>query len=374
MSIRPILFLLLCGLIGLFNAVTARAQVPAAISDQPGPVEDVVRVNTRDVFIDTLVRDKKTGAPVTNLSLESFQVLDDGKPRKLSYFSREGLTRRPLALMLVLDLSTSGILYLERPEVMEHIIAALARLRPEDEIGVMQTWYEPQAAPLTFEMRSKTVSVLTRDRAQTFAAVRDVQLFAKQNLPQVKILFGSFKDLFKAAWKIGIAGAATGMPAGPPPIIITAARDLEYMIDKAPLLARERPDSQVVIMEVTDDLGAEGFGKSRKTAHELIDSGVTVSGMVVKRTLMDKAVNVTGTIMSPLLGVRFHTISYYGRQTGGEVETVGRPEEFAGAVDKIVSGLAARYSLGFTLDESERNDERVHQLEVKINPRGSTRK
>src|SRR5882672_5442938 len=204
MSIRRYLFVLLCGLVWLLNAVPARAQVAAASpsSNQPAPVEDIVRVNTRVVFIDTLVRDKKTGAPVTDLPLESFQVFDDDKPRKLSYFSREGLTRRPLALMLVLDLSTSGILYLERPEVMEHIIAALARLRPEDEIGVMQTWYEPQAALLTFEMRSKTVSVLTRDRAQTFAALRDVQLFAKQNLPQVKILFGSFKDLFKAAWKI----------------------------------------------------------------------------------------------------------------------------------------------------------------------------
>src|SRR5438132_9698323 len=373
MSIRPILFLLLCGSVGLFDAATARAQVPTTISDQPGPVEDVIRVNTRVVFIDTLVRDKKTGAPVTNLSLESFQVLDDGKPRKLSYFSPEGVTRRPLALMLVLDLSTSGILYLEKPEVMEHVIAALARLRPEDEIGVMQIWYEPQAAPLTFEMRSKRVSVLTRDLGQTLAALRDVQQFAKQNLPQVKMFF-SFKSTFKEAWKIGIAGAATGMPAGPPPVTITAARDLENMIDKAPLLARERPSSQVVIMEVTSDFGAEGFGKTRKTAHELIDSGITVCGMVVKRNFTDKGVNLTGTIMSPLMRVRFHTISYYGKQTGGEVETVGRPEEFAGAVDKIVSGLAARYSLGFTLDEGERNDERVHQLEVKINPRGTNRK
>src|SRR5437588_1575016 len=167
MSIRPILFLLLCGLIGLFNAGTAIAQVPAATSDQSAPVEDVIRVNTRVVFIDTLVRDKKTGAPVTNLSLESFQVLDDGKPRKLSYFSREGVTRRPLALMLVLDLCTSGILYLERPEVVEHIISALTKLKPEDEIGVMQRWYEPQGA-LSFEMRSRMVSDLTRDRAQTF--------------------------------------------------------------------------------------------------------------------------------------------------------------------------------------------------------------
>ncbi len=164
------------------------------------------------------------------------------------------------------------------------------------------------------------------------------------------------------------------MPAGPPPIIITAARDLEDMIDKAPSLARERPGSQVVIMEVTDDFGAGGLGKTRKTAHGLIDSGVTVCGMVVKRTLTDKGINITGRIMSPLMGLRFHTISYYGKQTGGEVETVGRPEEFARAVERIISGLAARYSLGFTLDESERNDDRVHTLEVKVKPRGTTRK
>jgi VWFA-related protein len=373
MSIRTILLVILCGLIGLFNADALRAQVPATpISNQAPPVEDVVRINTRVVFIDALVRDKKTGAPVTDLSLQSFQVLDDGKPRNLSYFSREGLTPRPLALMLVLDLSTSGILYLEKPEIMEHIIAALAKLRPEDEIGIMQRWYEPKGAPLSFELRSRMVSDLTRDRPQTFAALRDVQHFAKQNLPQVKIFF-SFKSLFKDAWKSGIAGAAGG-PAGPPPVTITAERDLENMIDKAPRLARDRPASQVVIMEVTDDFGAESYGKSRKTAHELIDSGVTVCGMVAKRNLMDKAINVTGSILAPMTGTRFHTISYYGKQTGGEVETVGRPEEFAAAIDKIVSGLAARYNLGFTLDESERNDERVHQLEVKINPRSTTRK
>src|SRR6267142_4104952 len=201
MSIRRYLFLLLCGLIWLLNAVPARAQVAAASpsSNQPAPVEDIVRVSTRVVFIDTLVRDKKTGAPVTDLPLESFQVLDDDKPRKLSYFSSEGLTRRPLALMLVLDLSTSGILYLERPDVMEQIIAALAKLKPEDEIAVMQRWYEPQRAPLSFELNSRLVADFTHDRAQTFAALRNVQQFAKQNLPQVKIFF-SFKSLFKDAW------------------------------------------------------------------------------------------------------------------------------------------------------------------------------
>jgi len=370
MPTQRIIFLFLCGLVWICAAVSTQGQVAATPTpNQSTPVEDIVRINTRVVFINTLVRDKKTGAPVTDLPLESFQVFDNNKPRKLSYFSNEGTARRPLALMLELDLSTSGILYLERPEVMEQIIKALSRLKPEDEIGVMQRWYEPQGR-LSFELRSKVVADLSRDRAQTFAALRGVQLFAKENLPQVKMLF-SFKGEFKEAWKVGIAGAATGMP--PPPVIMTAADNLESMIDKAPQLARERPDSQVVIMEVTDDLGAEMLGKARKRAHALIDSDVTLSGMVVKRNSMGKAINVMGSVMAPMMGARFHTISYYGGQTGGEVETVARPEEFAASIDRIVSGLVARYSLGFTLDESERNDDRVHTLEVKIKSPGPTR-
>src|SRR5438552_18305396 len=139
MFIKHKLFLLLVGAMLLSGATRSGAQEPSGtpspagqrpiIVKQQEPVEEIVRVNTRVVFIDTLVRDKKTGAPVRDLPVESFQVLDNGKPRTLSYFSNEGLSRRPLALMLVLDLSSSGILYLEKPEVMEHIIAALSKLK-----------------------------------------------------------------------------------------------------------------------------------------------------------------------------------------------------------------------------------------------------
>src|SRR2546421_9274452 len=67
--------------------------------------DDLVRVRTRVVFVDTLVQDKQTGAPVADLTRANFEILADGKPRTLSYFSRaaEG-HRRPLALLLVLDL------------------------------------------------------------------------------------------------------------------------------------------------------------------------------------------------------------------------------------------------------------------------------
>jgi VWFA-related protein len=372
---RGALILGLSVIVGLFNADPIRPQVRPATEgqteptaspgqSQEGPVADVVRVKTRVVFIDTLVRDKKTGAPVTDLPIESFVVLDNGKPRKLSYFNRDGLSRRPLALLIVLDLSTNAILYLQRAEVMEEIIASLSKLKPQDEIAVAQVWYEPTNSPLSFLLESRIVSDLTRDRNATFASVRSVQQFAKQNLTQTGSFF-SFKDSLKLAVKTGIASIPTGMV---PTLTITPAADFIDMIDEAPKLARTRSDSQTVLLQVTDDLSAEGFGSSKKRANQLVDSEVTVNGMVVKRNLTAQGVNITGLLMSPFLGVRFHTLSYYSKQTGGEVLNVDTSEEFAHALERIIGGLVARYSLGFALDEDELADNTVHKLEVKIKP------
>src|SRR5438094_6538481 len=96
---------------------------------------DIVSVRTRVVLVDTLVRDKKTGAPVADLARENFEVLADGKPRTLSYFSRAGEgRRRPLALLLVLDLVARDTgEYLRRADVLESLSGALKKLSPEDE-------------------------------------------------------------------------------------------------------------------------------------------------------------------------------------------------------------------------------------------------
>ena len=46
--------------------------------------------------------------PISNLAPENFEVLDDGKPRNISYFTREGQARKPLALVIILDLREDG--------------------------------------------------------------------------------------------------------------------------------------------------------------------------------------------------------------------------------------------------------------------------
>src|SRR6266480_4341245 len=47
-------------------SISASAQTP----------EDVLRVRTRVVFLDALVKEKRTGLPISDLKLENFQVFD----------------------------------------------------------------------------------------------------------------------------------------------------------------------------------------------------------------------------------------------------------------------------------------------------------
>src|SRR4029434_7059725 len=101
-------------------------------------VEDTIKIKTRVVFLDALVKDKKTNLPISNLTTENFEVLDDGKPRNISYFTREGQARKPLALILILDLREDGAgRFLQRAEILKAMEDELAKLPPGDEVAIM---------------------------------------------------------------------------------------------------------------------------------------------------------------------------------------------------------------------------------------------
>ncbi|MBA2341028.1 MAG: hypothetical protein H0V88_11575 [Pyrinomonadaceae bacterium] len=363
-----------------FLCLLSLALFGGAVAAQELAAEETVRVETRVVFIDTLVQDKRTRTPIIDLTRESFEVLDNGRPRSLTYFSHGGSARkRPLALVLSLDLWTSAILYLERPEIVESIISALQQLPPEDEISVVQTWLEPTTpaypSQLAFRLESKTIEGFTHDRAKIYAALRSVQRFARENLPHVKMLF-SFKDLFKAGARAGLGNIDPNSPD--PPLIITPAPGFEDIIERAPIVvARERANSQVVIADFTDDLESNYLNRSAEMARKLIGAGVVVNGLVVERNLFGKTISALGELLSPALGQRFHTTSYYSKQTGGETVTISSPGEFNAAVKRIIGNLAARYSLGFTIGADEKDDGRMRRLEVRVkarDARGKNRK
>src|SRR3982750_3859228 len=116
------------------------ANLILALSAHAQEVEDTIKIKTRVVFLDALVKDKKTNLPISNLTTENFQVLDDGKPRQISYFTREGQARKPLALILILDLREDGAgRFLKRAEILKAMEDELAKLPPGDEVAVMAT-------------------------------------------------------------------------------------------------------------------------------------------------------------------------------------------------------------------------------------------
>jgi hypothetical protein len=304
------------------------------------PKDDIVRVRTRVVFVDTLVKDKKTGAPVADLTRENFEVLADGKPRTLSYFSRAGEgRRRPLALLLVLDLvarDTSG--YLRRAEVLESLGGVLKKLSPEDEVAVVASLGGP-GAPL------KTLTDFTRDQAkmtEALATVRDLPL------PQPRFY----------------------------------SEELENVSQVAERAARERPDSQIIVLPVTHIFAPAAISQRNKIAARLIRANVFYSPLISdpgKGTM--RIAKVPGKFPAPPLpildalarlgGQDSHTPQYLAKQTGGEATRIHQPEDYGVALEKLIASLAARYNLGFTLKENEQDDGRMHKLEVRTKARDS---
>ena len=328
---------------------------------------DVVRTNTRVVSVDVLVQDKKTHQPVTGLSLDSFRVLDNGRERKLTYFGPRGLTRQPLMLALTFELNTFAILYL-KPEVMEEIISALGKLDTLDEVAVLQTWYEPDPNnSWSLQLRSRIVQPFTRDRAETAAGLRSVQQFAEENLRHTKWYFSmsaGLKKYWKRAIWDGMKGAA-GVPWMPPGTI-SVEPDFKDVIDRAPAWAQERPESLLAVVSITDDLQAELLSQSTNKAERLIAAGVMVNGVVVQKNLEARGIDIAGPILSAAVRARFHTISYYSEQTGGQITNVSKPAEFAGGIANLVGGLASRYSVGFRLGDDERDHGKMHKLSVTV--------
>ena len=129
--------------------------------------DTVLRVRTRVVSLDALVKDKKTKTTVNDLKLENFEVLADGQPRQLTYFSREGdAGRKPLALALVFDLERLGAgRFLRRTEILAAMANELSKLPPTDEVAVIVL------DPGGVEGKREWLTKFTRNRAQLASAM-----------------------------------------------------------------------------------------------------------------------------------------------------------------------------------------------------------
>ncbi len=364
--------------------------------------EEVVRVNTRVVFMDALVKDKRTGVPVSGLKAENFEVYDEGQPRSLSYFTPDGQARKPLALVLVLDLRDDGAgRFLRRAEILNAINAELARLPADDAVGVIAlAQHGDSDAPFW-------VSRLTKDRAQLAAALNRIPSMITDNVhpnegttvtasvstdakdkekgaagkePEIKPEEIASETRFE-----GKDGAVVTRIVKKDGTVITRREnknktktveiendlDLFSGVKEVTELARnERPNSRVSMVWVSDGLTPIFFEQRQALEEMLVRSNVTFNAVTVE---MKTAYKLLLPIAKPITNWAGISVSgsarYFSELTGGEVVKVHRPDDYARGLNRIIGSLTAGYSLGFTLSDNEQADNRLHRLDVRVRAR-----
>ena len=321
----------------LLSIATIVLSVCAFHGQAAGQLGDVVRIRTRVVFVDVLVKDKRTNAIVTDLKIDNFEIFDNGRLRQLSYFSRPGeKTERPLALVVLLaPIDDRARNSMQNPAILKSMAAALAKLPPEDELAVMFSWWGGVVPP-------QTLLAFTHDRSQ-------------------------------------ISTALANMPSFTQPVSRDPSRSSPQSLNEAlATTAAERPRSQVAVIMITDSVYQMTTLERDDMAATLLRNNVTLNALV---TGTDKFFLFSYPVLKPasgVLGVSLYGVpSFLAQQTGGQEVRVRKPQDYGAALEQVIGNLSARYSLGFTLAEDEPDDGRLHDLKVKVaarDVRGKERK
>lgn len=400
-----------CAILTLLLFSSIAAMRPATAQE----VADVIRVRTRVIFMDALVKDKKTGIPISDLQPGNFEVFDDGKPRAITYFTREGQARKPLAMIIILDCREDGAgRFLKRPEILKAIGDELAKLPPGDEIGIM-------AMNIGEDEKRVWLTSFTSDRNQIIAALARVPSFvekrdsvtdekekAKKENPQpesqtngsLTINAGSGEkkaedrpaeaaqnkpkpeDIVETETIKGKNGAVvtrTVLKDGSVNVKRVSSNgnvtiELDDIYDMAAAIrdatrtaAKERPNSQTAVVWVSDGIAPIFYEDRDATEQILIRSNAIFNSLTVDLRTLFKFLLPIGKPIAGWMGVSLYgSAKRLAQQTGGEAVKVNRVKDYGAGLSRIFGNLTARYSLGFALAEQEKDDGRMHELAVRV--------
>jgi len=370
--------LLLLFILATFASLPAHAQ----------EVEDTIKIKTRVVFLDALVKDKRTNLPISNLSTENFQVLDDGKPRNISYFTREGQARKPLALILILDLREDGAgRFLKRTEILKSMEDELAKLPPGDEVAIM-------AMDMNNEDEERLwLTEFTNDRAKLAAALARVPSMSVSHdgqpqetkptevaktdasggkpddiIETEKIVGRNGGTVIRETRRDGSVNVKRTNKKGDVTIDLGDVYDMAAAVKDATRKAEAtRPNSQLSIVWVSDGIAPIFFEDRDATEQILIRNNVIFNSLTVELRTLFKFLMPIGKPIAGWLGMSLYgSAKHLAGRSGGEAVKVGRPKDYGVGLSRIIGNLTARYSLGFTLAEDEIDDGRMHSLEVRV--------
>jgi len=388
-----------------------------AISAQE--VADTIKVRTRVVFLDALVKEKKTGAPISDLTPENFEVFDDGRPRTISYFTREGQARKPLALILILDLRDDGAgRFLKREEVRKAMVDELVKLPPGDEVAILAinlNTVDDKSAAIR-NGKAMWLTEFTRDRAQLETALaripalvapspepdkneaekhdpnspnresngsisinsdtsktkpdETVQAKPKENdvLETETIKGKNGAVITRTVKKDGSVNVRRVSSNGKVTIQLDNIYDLAGATrDATHLVEEKRPNSQAAIVWLSDGI-APIFKEDRDATEQiLIRQNAIFNTLTVDMRTLYKFLLPIG---QPLIGWTGLSIAGSGKrlaqQSGGETVHVSRIRDYGAGLARVIGNLNARYNLGFSLSEQEKDDGRMHELAVRV--------
>jgi len=365
-------------------------------------VEEVIKIKTRVVFLDALVKDKKTSLPISDLTSANFEVLDEGKPRNISYFTREGQARKPLALILILDLRADGAgRFLKRPEILKSMEDELVKLPPGDEVAIMAMDTNEREERLWLTEftndRAKLATALTRvpslsvshdgpreDAVQVKQKPQDTTVTPPEGKPddviETETIHGkNGGTIVRKRHRDGSVNVTRTNKDGKVTIEMGDIYDMAAAVKDATRKAAEtRPNSQVSIVWVSDGIAPIFYEDRDATEQILIRDNVIFNSLTVEmrtlfKFLVPMAKPITGWMGLSLYGSAKHL----AQRSGGEAVKVGRVKDYGAGLSKIIGNLTARYSLGFALAEDEVDDGRMHSLEVRVkaaDQKGKTRK
>lgn len=382
-------------------------------------VAETIKVRTRVVFMDALVKDKHTGINISDLTAENFEVLDDGQPRTISYFTREGQTRKPLALILILDLRDDGAgRFLKREEVRRSVVDELAKLPEGDEVAILAinlNSVDDKTAAIR-NGKAMWLTEFTRDRAQLEAALARVPALVAPAPQTDKTEASKHDEKDPARESSASVSVSTDTTATEPKdssaakpkesdvletetikgkngAVITrtikkdgsvnvkrVSRDGKVSIqldniydmagatrDATHLAAEKRPNSQAAVVWLSDGIAPIFYEDRDATEQILIRQNAIFNTLTVDMRTLYKFLLPLG---QPLIG--WTGISLAGsakrlaQQSGGEAVHVSRVRDYGAGLARIIGNLTARYNLGFALREDEKDDDRMHQLDLRV--------
>jgi VWFA-related protein len=382
---------------------------PAVLAQE---VTDTIKIRTRVVFLDALVKDKRTGVPISDLKPANFELLDDGKPRAISYFNAEGQARKPLALVLVLDLSDDGAgRFLKRDEVRASIVDELAKLPPGDEVAILgiNTNITADKTEALRNGHALWLTDFTHDRAQIEKALARIPALVAEPPKETRKEENHDPDSPEREGSLSIGADTEGQPGQPAKpkdnvletetikgkngatITRTTKKDGTQTItrtsssgkvnvvldniydiagatrDATHFAEDKRPNSQAAIIWLSDGIAPIFKEDVAATEQILIRQNAIFNSLNVDMKTLYKFLLPFG---QPLIGWTGISLAGSARrlatQSGGESVHVSRVKDYGTGLARVIGNLNARYSLGFTLAEDEKDDGRMHELSLRV--------